>query len=173
MGISTLHPSGFVETGGCSGPRLIRNQPSRETPGVLLNEVTDKYVTQFTVPFRNSTRALKDFQLNWERTSPEERKQILDMVGSVDAGPKGALKGQQSLSSDSNNLHVNNITDLLNSIMNPDDNIKSVYSTDELIKMRSDVDNWVQARVWYYPVIVVILALVIVFIALRPAALGL
>jgi len=78
--MSVLHPSGFIETGNCTGPRLVRNQPSRESPGVLLDSVTDKYVTEFTVPFRNSVRSLKTLKMNWDKLDPEQQKLIADMI---------------------------------------------------------------------------------------------
>lgn len=81
MSISVLHPAGFIETGDCSGPRLVRNQPSRESGGTLLNEVTNKYVTEFTVPFRNAVRSLKEFKLNWDRINDEQKQSIMKMVG--------------------------------------------------------------------------------------------
>jgi hypothetical protein len=179
MGISVLHPAGFVETGGCSGPRLIRNQPSRETPGVIMSDLSDKYVTQFTVPYRNAVRSLKDFKMNWALISPEEKKQIIQMVepfsdSKTISAAKGALKSGGSggsgspggpagaLSSSNSDLHVDDISELLNSIVNPNDNIKKIYSTNELVEMRSDLESWVQKRVWYYPFILIIM--IIVFI---------
>jgi hypothetical protein len=79
--VNVLHPAGFVETGSCSGPRLLRIQPSRETPGVLLNDVTEKYVSEFTVPFRNSVRTLKTLKMNWEKVPDSDKEKIMSMVG--------------------------------------------------------------------------------------------
>jgi hypothetical protein len=60
-----LHPSGFVETGGCAGPRYIRDQPNRESPGILLT--TDKYVAEFDLPFRNLMRYIKEIEDQWSK----------------------------------------------------------------------------------------------------------
>lgn len=93
--MDVLHPSGFVETGVCSGPRRARSQPSRETPGVLL---ADKYVVEwdeadsgvvatsegqggvfqgtavdFNMPFRNSIRSIKELSASWSRLFPDQR----------------------------------------------------------------------------------------------------
>ena len=59
-----LHPSGFIETGGCAGPRYIRGQPNRESPGILLNSVEDKYIAEFDLPFRNLVRYIKKLKAN-------------------------------------------------------------------------------------------------------------
>ena len=55
----TIHPPSFIETGGCDGPRYTRGQPSRETPGVLMTELQDKYITEFELPYRNIERYIK------------------------------------------------------------------------------------------------------------------
>jgi lipopolysaccharide export LptBFGC system permease protein LptF len=75
-----LHPAGFIETGGCQGPRLVRNQPSRESPGVILNEVTDKYVTGFNLPIRNSIRILKQLKFNWNKLSDTDKENVMEIL---------------------------------------------------------------------------------------------
>ena len=71
-----LHPSSFVETGSCDGPRYIRSQPSRETGGVLLNEVTDKYVAEFNIPYENVQRYIKEIENSWEKLNPEQKSLV-------------------------------------------------------------------------------------------------
>lgn len=74
----------------CDGPRYVRGQPSRSTPGVLLSE---KYVTEFdkddnegsavdfNLVFRNSVRYVKELQNNWSKLTPEQREVILKDLG--------------------------------------------------------------------------------------------
>ncbi len=75
-----LHPSGFIETGGCAGPRYVREQPSRETPGILLNEVTDKYVAEFNLPYRNVYRSIKDLQNNWDLLDQTQKDAVISLI---------------------------------------------------------------------------------------------
>ena len=46
----TIHPPSFIETEDCDGPRYTRGQPSRETAGILMTEMQDKYITEFELP---------------------------------------------------------------------------------------------------------------------------
>lgn len=110
-----LHPSGFVETGVCAGPRYIREQPSRETPGVLLNDVTDKYVTEFNLMYRNAFRSLKELESNWKRLSSEQKKDILDIIGPHllqksgnmrNLGPNNNLAPQATLTYEEQNIYI-------------------------------------------------------------------
>jgi hypothetical protein len=84
----SLHPSGFVETGpSCTGPRYIRSQPNRESPGVLLDSVTDKYVAEFDLPYRNITRYVKEIENNWPKLDPRQKEIVansLNMFSLVD-----------------------------------------------------------------------------------------
>ncbi len=100
-----LHPSGFVETGqcsGCDGPRYIPIQPSRETPGILL---ADKYIAEFdkmdnengpdkdmafsgpsvdfNLPFRNSIMYSKQLQNNWTKLDQEQQSYISSMISNI------------------------------------------------------------------------------------------
>ena len=82
-----LHPSGFVETGSCAGPRYIRSQPNRESSGVLLNEVTDKYVAEFDLPYRNMVGYIKEIENNWPKLDARQKEIIansLNMFSLVD-----------------------------------------------------------------------------------------
>lgn len=72
----TVHPPAFIESKGCYGPRYIRGQPSRETTGVTMTEISDKYIAEFELPYRNVKRYIKEFQNNWNRLSPEQRNEI-------------------------------------------------------------------------------------------------
>lgn len=163
MGISVLHPSGFIETGGCSGPRRVRNQPSRETPGVILSEVTDKYVTEFTVPFRNAVRSMKDFKLNWDRLDDGQKTQIMNIVGpfytrngkdseaeskSKD-DPKKPEDDPKNESKDSNN---GNFLSALNNVLSSTDSSSETHGI-----YKHFIENW-----YLY----VILCIIILFIAI-------
>lgn len=69
-----LHPSSFLETGSCSGPRYVRSQPNRESPGILLDAVTDKYVAEFDIPYRNIIRYVKEIENNWPKLDSSQRE---------------------------------------------------------------------------------------------------
>lgn len=73
----TIQTDSFLETGGsCTGLRDIRNQKSRETTGVTLQEVQDKYTTEFEIPYLNVKRYIKEINNDWNRLNPEQRKEI-------------------------------------------------------------------------------------------------
>lgn len=71
----TLHPPAFIETeGSCKGPSYIRGQPNRESGGVILTEIQDKYIPEFELPYRNIQRYIKEMERNWDRLSPDQRR---------------------------------------------------------------------------------------------------
>ncbi len=70
----TLRPGSFIETQGCDGPKYIRGQPNRETPGVTMTEIQDKYIPEFELPYRNIERYIHEMNNNWDRLSPEQRR---------------------------------------------------------------------------------------------------
>ena len=75
-----LHPPGFVETVGCSGPNYIRSQPSRSTPGTLLNACTDKYTTEFELPYKNIQRYINEMTTNWEKLTNQDKEKFLQQI---------------------------------------------------------------------------------------------
>lgn len=85
MSYPHLFPSGFLEfQDDCSGPRLYRNQPSRESDGVRLNDWLQKYATgqykggdflRLSTNMRNTSRM-------WKRLPDSIKKQFLDMISS-------------------------------------------------------------------------------------------
>lgn len=79
-----LFPSSFIETEECEGPRFVRTQPSRETPGVLLNECSDKYIPEFELPYRNLASYIKSLQASWIRLTDEQKELVVsDLVAHV------------------------------------------------------------------------------------------
>lgn len=98
MVFDQLHPSNFVETNSgndaptaCFGPRNIRNQPSREAPGVLLQQ---KYITEtdpelsvdFNLPFRNSIRQVEMLRLMYDKLDEDQKKVINGKISSITEG---------------------------------------------------------------------------------------
>jgi hypothetical protein len=75
-----LKPSSFVETGSCTGPRYIRNQPSRETAGVLLDSVTDKYVTEWTLPYTNMVAYTKELNNDWKKLDKTQKEVVANSL---------------------------------------------------------------------------------------------
>ncbi len=70
--MDTLYPDSFVETGSCDGPRRTRNQLSRETPGILLE---DKYISEFGPIDFNQT--YRDIYMIWSKLDDNQRNRIL------------------------------------------------------------------------------------------------
>jgi hypothetical protein len=94
MTAQILHPSSFIETESCAGPRYVREQPSRETPGVLL---ADKYIVEyqdnspigeveFNLPFRNAIRSVKQLDLSLSKLTPEQTTEINRMLYDITGG---------------------------------------------------------------------------------------
>lgn len=157
-----LHPAGFIETGTCEGPRYVRSQPSRETPGILLNEVTDKYVSEFTVPFRNSVRALKTFKMNWDKVPDTDKDKIMSIVGPFSKNANAAMAFRNSLPTDTESgPKITDIKGVLNGITNPDESMKQMYTNEEIQELKRGLNNWFLETYWY-----LILIIVLLFIAL-------
>jgi hypothetical protein len=166
--MSVLHPSGFVETGSCSGPRYTRNQPSRETPGVLLNEITDKYVVEFNVPFRNATRSLKELKSNWDRLDPNQKKSIIDMLGPYYMELVDSKNAQMAkMAQDQQAPKIDDITVFLDSFYSPGGPDGS-YTANELAVIRHDIENWTLKKHWYLFFIIAILSIVVIALLVRP-----
>lgn len=71
----TLRPPAFIETeDSCNGIRYVRGQPNRESPGVTMTEIQDKYIPEFELPFRNIDRYIHEMNNNWDRLNPEQRR---------------------------------------------------------------------------------------------------
>lgn len=148
--MSTLHPSGFVESAGsCSGPRYIRSQPSRETPGVLLNECEAKYIPAFELPYRNITRYIKEIQDSWDKINPNDKEQIYNNL--LKNLPQ--LKQQQQIVEIQNQYNIDefissylypdpykNTQKLLNKLYN-DNSTMPISAKEEITK---SIRNWVE-----------------------------
>jgi hypothetical protein len=86
----TVHPPSFIETEDCDGPRYTRGQPSRETPGVLMTEMQNKYITEFELPYRNIERYIKEIGNNWDRLDDKQRQLVrksfqgMGLIGKVE-----------------------------------------------------------------------------------------
>ncbi len=73
---ATLQTDAWVETETCDGPRHVPNSPNRETPGVLMSKIQDKYIPEFTLPYRNVLRYIKEVENNWNRLDESQRNAI-------------------------------------------------------------------------------------------------
>ena len=76
-----------LETGICAGPRYTRSAPSRETPGTILSDITDKYVGEFNIPFMNTARTIKELQNNWSKLDPDQKSMILQIIDKFQQDP--------------------------------------------------------------------------------------
>lgn len=74
---SILQTDSWVETAeDCDGPKRIRNSPSRENPGILMNEIQNKYITEFELPYRNVSRYIKEIGNDWNRLDNQQRIEV-------------------------------------------------------------------------------------------------
>jgi hypothetical protein len=90
----TIHPPSFIETEDCDGPRYVRGQPSRETPGVLMTEMQNKYITEFELPYRNIERYIKEIGNNWNRLDDKQRSLVKTSFQNM--GLVGKMSGMES-----------------------------------------------------------------------------
>ena len=81
-GSPNLFPSGFLEfKDSCTGPLLYRDQPNRESSGIVLSNFMNKYVTrneQF-----NPTRTLTYIQYlnnNWNNLDKDLKNDLLQLL---------------------------------------------------------------------------------------------
>lgn len=81
-GSPNLFPSGFLEfKDSCNGPLLYRDQPSRESSGVVLSNFMNKYVTQNEK--YNPTRTLTYIQYlnnNWNKIDKDLKKDLFKLL---------------------------------------------------------------------------------------------
>jgi len=172
--VNVLHPAGFIETGSCSGPRLLRIQPSRESEGVLLNDVTEKYVSEFTVPFRNSVRTLKTLKMNWDKVSDEDKIKIMSMIGPFykdQQKPKQQNMMQRSFAVPADINTNNNLSSYLDSIMSPTEDIKKIYTEQDISNMKTELDQWILKKTWYMILIIVFLLCIVMFLSTKYSSL--
>lgn len=159
-----LHPSSFVEYGGCTGPNYIRTQPSRETAGVLLNDCTDKYMSEFQLPYRNVKRYTQEVMQNMNKLSPQERQEVVsslqravpELAVPIPMSQRRENFGNASQSTtdcvvgvtDNVNTTRSVTKELLDELYSPSDDVKSqITGTEEekkqkISEMRKGVNEW-------------------------------
>lgn len=158
----SLHPSGFLERmEPCSGPKLYRSAPSRETGGCTLNDFLAKYnpssrVTDYK--FLETIRDLKEFSRHWPNIPPHIRDEIVTMLKQSDNGLAKELRREEHFTS-----HLKNSS-------NPSDKKRILNDMIETFAQDSDlacVNN--SHQVWMM-VIVAIVAVVISFLIFMASA---
>jgi len=156
--MNLLHPSGFIETEGCNGPRRTRGQPSREMPGVTMTEIQDKYIPEFELPFRNIERYIQEMNNNWDRLNPEQR--LAAQASFERMGMKDKIMGTKESFANTNSAMTcgqylakdpeNNVKDLLDLLWKPTETQKaqlkqglsSAEAEDVVDKLRNAVYDW-------------------------------
>jgi hypothetical protein len=84
---AVIQADSFIETGDCNGPRYNRNAPSRETSGVLMSDIQNKYITEFELPYRNIERYIKEIGNDWNRLDDKQKlivKKSFKNMGMID-----------------------------------------------------------------------------------------
>lgn len=71
-----LQTDSWIETETCDGPRNTQNQRSREAGGVIMTDIQDKYIPEFTLPYRNVDRYIKEIANSWDRLDQDQRKSV-------------------------------------------------------------------------------------------------
>ena len=148
-----LQTDSWVETGGkcAAGPNDIRTQPSREKGGVLMDEIQDKYTVEFTLPYRNVDRYIKEIDNNWNRLDESQRKSIRKSFkkmnlhsGNMSEGfsnevPGGITCALQYLLQDPDNVGT-----LLDSIWNPTPDEATMYSEKPatILQIKKNINDW-------------------------------
>ena len=165
MSTSILHPSGFIETQGCIGPRLIRNQPSREEPGILLNEVTDKYTTEFSVPYRDAYRTLKTLKKNWDLLDDNQKNALETIIGvnMIQEGPPIIPTPEPTLG-------PQQVKNLLRAITDPDPESKAKimaeYGPDAIKEMYTEYNSWLFNEYRFFIIFVLCIFVFFLFIGI-------
>lgn len=194
-----LHPSGFVETGGCSGPNYVRSQPNRESPGILLNQVTDKYVAEFNLPFRNVIRYVKEVHNDWNKLTDEQKEVVSNSIKDMSMSPNidsngvqtpGPSVGQQIKLFNTGNVapvsrsisdmllslskNPSDVGALVEEIYSPSEEIKQMIPSESLKSMNSELKKWLKDKKYYsYDwVVLLILCLVLLLCFLMGIAIG-
>lgn len=87
-GYPQLFPSGFLEfQDNCQGPLLYRNQPSRESQGIRLNDFMNKYVTgeYKEGDFIRMATNLKQITRTWKRLPDKIKSEFLKLIKESDS----------------------------------------------------------------------------------------
>lgn len=124
MSYPHLFPSGFIEfQDNCSGPVLYRDQPSRESDGVRLNDWLQKYVTgqykggdflRLATNMRNTTRM-------WNRLPEDVKAQFRSLIKESNFdSPKIEHFGDATSSDATSGNTVLTDTSLSSMLANPD-----------------------------------------------------
>lgn len=112
---AVIQADNFIETGSCDGPRYNRNAPSRETPGVLMDDIKTKYITEFELPYRNVDRYIKEIGNNWNRLNAKQRSQIKSSLKTMGISDKIETFGNETLSPSPSPSTINNFIQYLSS----------------------------------------------------------
>ena len=140
----------FIETGGCSGPRNNRSQLSREHTGVTMNEIQDKYIPEFELPYRNIQRYIKEVKNSWNRLDEGQRDAIrksfedMNLMGKVEGFANEETSGTLESSIGYITEDPDNVKKVLNGIWSPSEEQKYEYSIDDykLKQLRENVYSW-------------------------------
>lgn len=156
--MAELHPSAFVETVGCKGPRYTRNQPSRESAGVLYNECESKYGTKYELPYRNIKGFLDSLDVNWGKLDTKQRGELVEYIRNK--LPQVQKNVIQAVTAQPTTLSIirdyilkdpkNNTQDLLNAMYYPQDAIKQVMSESQRDAVRDSMKEWGDEQSIYY-----------------------
>lgn len=136
----TLQTDSFIETGGCDGPRHNRSTPSREQTGITMDEIKNKYIPEFELPYRNVDRYIKEIGNNWDRLDENQRKSIrasfkkMKLIDKVDK-IEGFTNEDSNENLDSSVRYVlsdrENVKKLLNIVWKPTNDQKNNYNIDD------------------------------------------
>lgn len=162
-----IQADSFIETEDCNGPRYNRNSPSRETPGVILTDLQDKYITEFELPYRNIERYIKEVSNNWNRLNDNQRSlikksfnnmgllQLLNTENFTQNSTNNNINTDNSLSKpiDPNvaaiikhlaNSPNSNTKDFMNTIWytTPEQLNQLNVSSDQIKDIRKSINNW-------------------------------
>jgi len=119
-GYPNLFPAGFIEREEtCDIPSLYRNQPSRETDGIRLNDFLTKYnpsgkITDYK--FMELIKNLKEFSKNWNNIPDNVKKEIIDLLEKSDNDLSKDLK-EHVIEHLKNSNNSNNSKKIINNLI--------------------------------------------------------
>jgi hypothetical protein len=175
----TIHPPSFVESGeDCTGINYIRSQPSRESQGLILEDI-NKYVASFDLPLQNVLRYVKEVDNNWNRLSQEQKNLVSESIQKMNQGPSGVNKSADiatnatppvDINSCINFLSINptDVTTVLNTLWNPTNDDRAKYSNIADPMIKKSIRSWTDANAlellsWKHLLLLLVI-LVVVFI---------
>ncbi len=149
-----LQTDSWIETQTCDGPRNTQNQRSREASGVTMTEIQDKYISEFTLPYRNIDRYIKEITNSWNRLDQGQRKSIKKSFKNMGMCERGSDEvegfsndipdGKMNCATEYILKDSDNIIDILDSLWNPTAEQSILFSGKQatIKDIKKNINEW-------------------------------